>query len=399
MTVHLRIPDSTVTAAVTTVPAVLTADAPEPADLVVTLTTADATAAVHGLEIRFATGPGALTETADPPQATAGPGNFSIDRRTEGGVESFDCRADPAIIVEPGAPVTVTVRGIRLSGRSGHIPVELITDLGDPAGGRHLQLTTAAIAKFPKGFHFEDLAPDSIQVPDGSPVTLSWIGAPAAYRMYWDDRSADLSTVPVDADGRRRWTSPPLTAVTAFMLQATIAEHGDTITHTLNAVVIVAETDLHAETLDIDASVRVGSTTLTPGQAVSDAQLRAQDLTVREMDAGYLGRIDTVGLASTTTLSTAVLSAPGAAIWNGTNKIRMMGAPVKQSAASAGSRTCDTDGFLLVLTHYYYGPDITIDGRVHPVGTRSAACLPYRAGSVVSWTATQGHLLFIPFGR
>lgn len=145
-----------------------------------------------------------------------------------------------------GRAVTLVVSQIEVNTTVGEADIEIIEETSPTNGSFTPKPTEASVTKFPAEFVFRNFRPTKIMVCNGEHAVLKWDGsADAAYTMFWDRNSQDVSNV-------REWTTPqPLTAPTGFMLQATVTAGGQTLTHTLTTVVMVERPDLEVGHLDI----------------------------------------------------------------------------------------------------------------------------------------------------
>lgn len=116
-----------------------------------------------------------------------------------------------------GRAVTLVVSQIEVNTTVGEADIEIIEETSPTNGSFTPKPTEASVTKFPAEFVFRNFRPTKIMVCNGEHAVLKWDGsADAAYTMFWDRNSQDVSNV-------REWTTPqPLTAPTGFMLQATV---------------------------------------------------------------------------------------------------------------------------------------------------------------------------------
>ncbi|MER0483590.1 hypothetical protein ABR737_35545 [Streptomyces sp. Edi2] len=222
-----------------------------------------------------------------------------------------------------GSAVTLVVSQIEVNKTVGEADIEIIEETSPTNGSFTSKTTEACVTKFPAEFVFRNFRPTKVMVCNGEKAVLKWDGsADAAYTMFWDRNSQDVSNV-------REWTTPqPLTAPTGFMLQATVTAGGQTLTHTLTTVVMVERPDLEVGHLDISGRTtfrggplegliqdRVFLHTRMPGNTEKTPSFRTQgpgiirvELYIGTLPAGQIARAGVkLGNSQTTTV---VLSGP-----------------------------------------------------------------------------------------
>lgn len=133
--------------------------------------------------------------------------------------------------------LTVTFTGIQVGPLVGTATVEIIE--ASTAAAPQPRQCWVAVPKFPQGFYCLDFTANAGQISSGQSVTLTWQGSTNAdyYLSYGDQTNLPVTNV-------RSWPSPPLYATTAFVLQASATQGGQTVTLNLETVVIVASPDL-----------------------------------------------------------------------------------------------------------------------------------------------------------
>ncbi|WP_438033385.1 hypothetical protein [Sorangium sp. So ce204] len=131
--------------------------------------------------------------------------------------------------------LAVSITGVRVSQLVGNAVVEIVESATADGGAAQPRVFDITVPKFPYGFYVFNFSADVPQIKAGSVVTLTWVGsANTTYTLsYADQTGIDVSKV-------RRWRSPPLYTSTAFILTASATVQGQTVTTSLNTVVIVA---------------------------------------------------------------------------------------------------------------------------------------------------------------
>ncbi|MGW1976913.1 hypothetical protein [Streptomyces sp. NPDC001889] len=226
-----------------TVEVVVTNDGPEPA-----------VREAVTVSLPSGTGPGSLTALPQAVSARVDDPAWTAEHRG-GGV--FALRpAVPGTPLPPGGRITLTLTGVVVDRMPGTVTVDIAEAL-PPGGPRR---TTAAhavrLAKAAPDALLEDFRPDSAGVANGETVTLTWKCREGPdFELFHDDQR-----VPVNgfiSDGSGRWTSPPLTRATAFMLLASTTEDGAPVTYGLTTAVTVDIPDLEVGDLDANGTVRL----------------------------------------------------------------------------------------------------------------------------------------------
>jgi hypothetical protein len=162
------------------------------------------------------------------------------------------------------------------------------------ATGYPLQLRTAVIAapKFPYGFFAGNFSAETPLVANGASAVLSWTGSTQAdYTILWATHSQVVSNV-------RRWTSPPLTDITTFILQVVAQDGGKTVELRFSATIVVANPS------EVVKDLRVLTTSKFEG-AVEAAN------TVTVAGRATLGALNVTGVAQVASLASRALSAVG----------------------------------------------------------------------------------------
>lgn len=337
MTIEIQSRSTAFVYAVGTVPPVLVAAATDPAALTIDLRQGSYDLTFRSFEIWVPVGTANTDLTADATGVNAtisgdGTANWLRDRRLVDGKLIFEFRAPQPVAMPEGWTGTITIGPFRINAATGLAPIDIIEETGRPIDGPSYRAASFSVPKFPPGFFFEDLAPSELSVPNGQPVTLAWRGSPASYRMFWNDQDEDVTSIPAGPDGLRRWTSPPLSDITGFLLQATVSSHGDSLVHSQTTVVTVGNPDLTPSAVDVTRALKVPpGTTLTPtsasfGVPVTAREVNATDASVREWEPAET--IRTGDLPFTAPDSTIRrLRTPAAAIWDGRNEVRIFGQP------------------------------------------------------------------------
>ncbi|MGY5137600.1 hypothetical protein ACWGJW_35350 [Streptomyces nigrescens] len=241
----------------------------------------------------------------------------------DGTWQVFEFVPERPVQVTGSSAVTLVVSQIEVNDSVGEAGIEIIEETSPTNGSFTPKPTEASVTKFPAEFVFRNFRPTKIMVCNGEKAVLKWDGSPdAAYTMFWDRNSQDVSQV-------REWPTPePLTAPTGFMLQATVTAGGQTLTHTLTTVVMVERPDLEVGHLDIAGRTtfrggplegliqdrmylyvtRPGHTEKTPSFRTQGPGIIRVQLSIGTLPAGQIARAGVkIGNSQTTTV---VLSGP-----------------------------------------------------------------------------------------
>lgn len=101
------------------------------------------------------------------------------------------------------------------------------------------------LPKFPAGFYVNNFAASSPMVQNGNTATLTWNGSRnARYVILYGNQSVDVTE-------QRSWTSPSLHTDTAFILQASAQQNGETVNAYLSVVVNVKNPQITATSLNV----------------------------------------------------------------------------------------------------------------------------------------------------
>ncbi len=257
--------------------------------------------------------------------------------------------------------------------------VQLTVNETSDSTPRSAQFNTA---KFPYGFYLGNLVPDTPMVSDGDTATLTWVGSSdATYTMKWADQSADVTNV-------RTWTSPPLTADTAFLLLASVTAGGDTVTAGRSTSVMVTDPELSASTIQVSGLASLN------GGATIGAQLTVNANPTINGDTQLNGTANATGSVTAASLiSNGDLSASGTAELNDVNISGVLSMIGGVQTLSQATYKAETDGLILV---YILAPPQSQWASVTvtvPYGTFIQTGYNYVVSSV--W-ATAGDSLTLP---
>ncbi|WP_030024976.1 hypothetical protein, partial [Streptomyces monomycini] len=213
------------------------------------------------ITVRIPIGPGASALTENRAQLTSATVN-SADRwvAREGFADDtwqvFEFVPERPVQVT-GRAVTLAISQIEVNQAVGEADIKIIEETSPTNGSFTPLATDAPVMKFPAEFLFRNFHPTKILVANGEKASLKWDGsADAKYTMFWGRNTRDVSDV-------REWTTPePLTAPTGFMLQATVTDGGQTLTHALTTVVMVEGPDLEVRNLVVTGDLKAESGTV-----------------------------------------------------------------------------------------------------------------------------------------
>lgn len=192
-----------------------------------------------------------LTETATgiaPSVSSSGPDKWSLTAGPTPGVFVLKPADNPPVPLASQG-LTVELTGIQVSPIVGTAKVKIV-ETTDQAAPQPRQCSIA-VPKFPLGFSAGNFAADAPMVDNGSPAILTWNGsAQAIYTMLWGAQARIVSDV-------RRWTSPPLTDTTTFILQVSAQQSGQTVVLHFSVTVIVAHPSLVAKDLTVQTTSKL----------------------------------------------------------------------------------------------------------------------------------------------
>lgn len=183
-----------------------------------------------------------LTESA-PPLSAASISSSGSDTWTPGAgaaPNAFVFTPHGGPVTVSGQSLTIEITGIEVSPLVGTAIIRInewaAQRNGTPPAAQSPPSGTVSqqVAKFPYGFYAVNFTAGVPEIAIGQTATLSWIGSTnASFLIKYAGQSIDVSSV-------RTWTSPPLYEDTAFLLEASSSQGGQTVSLDLEATVMVA---------------------------------------------------------------------------------------------------------------------------------------------------------------
>jgi len=144
--------------------------------------------------------------------------------------------------------LSVVFTGIKVSQIVGTAQLRVLETAGTGGRPSERRVAVVALAKFPYNFSAGNFSAETPLVPNGGSAILSWSGSQQAiYTILWSTHSQVVSN-------QRRWTSPPLSDVTSFILQVTVQQGGQTVELRFGATVVVANPSIVAKELTVDGA-------------------------------------------------------------------------------------------------------------------------------------------------
>ena len=192
-----------------------------------------------------------LTQTAAGISASvssSGPERWSIGPGAEPGVFLLEPADNPPVPITTQG-IVVELTGIQVSPIVGTAQVKIVefTD----GGGTQPRRFAITVPKFPLGFSAGNFSAEAPMVENGATAVLTWNGSTQAfYTMLWGSQSRTVSDI-------RRWTSPPLTDDTTFILQVSAQQSGETVVLHFSVTVIVAHPSLLAKDLTVQTTSKL----------------------------------------------------------------------------------------------------------------------------------------------
>jgi len=134
--------------------------------------------------------------------------------------------------------LTVSIASIQIGPIVGTAKVNIVELASADSTLPQRRMCLIGIPKFPTGFSFSEFSASRDEISSGESVTLTWQGSTADYSLTCGDQDA----IPVSS--LRSRPSPPLYETTAFRLEASVSQDGQTVTMAREVVVVVTSPDV-----------------------------------------------------------------------------------------------------------------------------------------------------------